>query len=125
MYEAMLAAGHDDWRTGTRVRVYRGPAGRACLFDEEAPPEDDRRLYDDGFYVRLLRETFAARLARGLTAEDFALLVADPAQPSLFDGNLAQARPVLTPVPDAIDALFVDEPTSKRDRARAIESRRR
>jgi DNA polymerase I len=44
----------------------------------------------------VLRETFAARLARGLTPEDFAAVFADPRQPSLFEASLATARPILT-----------------------------
>jgi hypothetical protein len=43
-----------------------------------------------------LRETFAARLVRALTPEDFSAVFADPDQLSLFAPSLAQARPVLT-----------------------------
>jgi hypothetical protein len=60
----------------------------------------DPRDYDVEFYVRLLRETFAARLVRALTPEDFATVFADPEQPSLFTLSLAQARPVLTVLRD-------------------------
>lgn len=107
-YEAMLAAGHTTWRVGERVRVYRGVGGRARLFDEGATSEVDRRDYDDAFYVRVLHDTFAARVARGLTPHDFALFSADPAQPSLFEAELREAKPVLTMLPEAFAALQVE-----------------
>ena len=42
------------------------------------------------------RDTFAARLARAFTPEDFAAVFADPDQPSLFASALGAVRPVLT-----------------------------
>lgn len=109
-YEAMLAAGRNHWPTGEHVHVYRAVRGRAGLLpdeengDSDSPREarangdtnDDPRDYDVEYYVRLLRETFAARLARALTPEDFAAVFADPGQPSLFAPSLANARPILT-----------------------------
>jgi hypothetical protein len=62
--------------------------------DDDAPTRD----YDVEYYARLLRETFASRLARGLTAEDYAHVVADPQQYSLFEFSLASAKPILTKV---------------------------
>jgi DNA polymerase elongation subunit (family B) len=99
-YEAVLSAGRSDWAVGERVRVYRASGGRSALFvapeaGEAAP--DDARDYDVGFYQRLLRETFAARLARAFTSEDFSAVFADPAQPSLFETVLSDLRPILTP----------------------------
>jgi len=103
-YEAVLASGRSRWAPGERVRVYRARGGRAGLLEvpagidpdemEDAAP--DPRDYDADYYVRLLRETFAARLARALTPDDFAAVVADPEQPSLFARSLAEARPILT-----------------------------
>ena len=46
--------------------------------------------------MRLLRDTFASRLVRALTPADFAEVVADPEQPSLFAASLRDARPILT-----------------------------
>jgi hypothetical protein len=60
----------------------------------DGQPEDPRD-YDVDSYLRLLRSTFAARLARALTPEDFEATFADPEQPSLFARSLAEARPVL------------------------------
>jgi hypothetical protein len=103
-YEAVLGSGRTEWNTGERVRVYRALGGRAAVW---ADPEAERvstseavrvdaRDYDVEFYLRLLRETFAPRLARALTAEDFAAVFADPEQPSLFQTALAERRPILT-----------------------------
>lgn len=102
-YEAMLASGRDSWSIGDRVRVYRTAAGSFAVVvdpdDDDAGAESvDRRDYDVGYYLRVLRDNFAARLARALTPRDFAAVFADPDQLSLFDEPLAAARPVLTAV---------------------------
>ena len=67
--------------------------------DEEGahPARADRRDYDVDHYVRVLRDTFAARLARAFTPGDFDAVFADPDQPSLFPESLATTRTVLTP----------------------------
>jgi DNA polymerase, archaea type len=97
-YEAVLASGRTQWTPGEHVRVYRAVGGRAGLLPdaETAGPVRDPRDYDAEYYARLLRETFAARLARALTPGDFAAVFADPGQLSLFAPRLDQARPILT-----------------------------
>ena len=109
-YEALLANGREHWSAGERVHVYRRAQGRAGLWqdDESAADADavagagvaqkrtDPRDYDVEHYVRLLRENFASRLARGLAAEDLEAIVADPDRPSLFERSLNGARPILT-----------------------------
>jgi DNA polymerase elongation subunit (family B) len=102
-YEALLASGRSEWRVGDRVRVYRASGGRAALFsrsvdttDAAEPPAADPRDYDAAYYVRLLSETFATRLARAFTADDYARVFADPGQPSLFETDLGEVRPILT-----------------------------
>jgi len=112
-YEAVLASGRTQWASREYVRVYRAVGGRAGLLPDPAAEDDGRarntsrdtgqdsatldpRDYDVDYYVRLLRETFAARLVRALTPEDFSAVFADPDQLSLFAPSLAQARPVLT-----------------------------
>ncbi|MFL5350373.1 MAG: ribonuclease H-like domain-containing protein [Hyalangium sp.] len=125
-YEAMLASGRTHWTPGEYIRVYRAVGGRAGLLPDPdtddhgsapnkppdgapASPASDPRDYDAEFYTRLLRETFAARLVRALTPEDFATVFADPGQPSLFTPSLAQARPILTVLRDPLDGSLRDE----------------
>ena len=83
-YEALLASGRTSWSVGERVRVYRTETGYGGLVadpDDEggaAPTRADPRDYDVEHYVRVLRDTFAARLARAFTPDDFAAVFADP-----------------------------------------------
>jgi DNA polymerase I len=102
-YEALLGSGRREWRVGDRVRVYRASGGRAALYsrsveaaDAEGAPAPDARDYDTTYYVRQLSDTFATRLARAFSADDFARVFADPEQPSLFETNLGEVRPILT-----------------------------
>jgi DNA polymerase elongation subunit (family B) len=101
-YEALLENGRDDWAPGDRIRVYRAIRGRAGLLPDREEMEAlsnadaDPRDYDIDYYLRLLHDTFAARLARGLSADDFSAICAAPEQPSLFERSLVGARPVLT-----------------------------
>jgi DNA polymerase elongation subunit (family B) len=105
-YEAVLGSGRSDWRVGDRVLVYRATGGRSALFGglgegvaEEVGRDGaahDRRDYDVSHYARLLGSTFATRLARAFTPDDFARVFADPEQPSLFDTSLRGTRPILT-----------------------------
>ncbi|HZS57899.1 MAG TPA: ribonuclease H-like domain-containing protein [Gemmatimonadaceae bacterium] len=104
-YEALLGAGETHWREGDRVRVYRkangegGLAGRPTEAASDDEPDTDPRDYDIEYYVRLLRTTFAERLARAFTGEDFATVFADPDQLSLFAAPLESIRPVLMIMP--------------------------
>jgi len=100
-YEAMLAAGRPAWSVGDRIRVYRNSAGEGALHvesDDEGfvAGGADRRDYDVEHYVRVLRDSYAVRLARAFTHEDFAAVFADPDQPSLFQPPIATIRTVLT-----------------------------
>jgi DNA polymerase elongation subunit (family B) len=99
-YEALLAAGRSSWRVGERVRVYRTQGGGATLVpsaDEEQ--RHDPRDYDVDHYARVLRDNFAARLARALRPADFAAVFADPEQLSLFAPSIQTMRPVLDQLP--------------------------
>lgn len=106
-YEALLGGGREYWSVGERVYVYRRSLGRAGLWrpddGSEAVDADafseaalDARDYDVEHYVRQLRDSFASRLARGVSAEDFDAIVADPDRPTLFSRSLSGARPVLS-----------------------------
>ncbi|HWZ61301.1 MAG TPA: ribonuclease H-like domain-containing protein [Gemmatimonadaceae bacterium] len=88
-YEALLAAGHTSWDVGDRIRVYRKRTGEGGL-------AGDLRDYDIDYYVRLLRTTYAERLARAFTPEDFAAVFADADQFSLFTPSIESIRTVLT-----------------------------
>ncbi|HEX8321766.1 ribonuclease H-like domain-containing protein [Longimicrobium sp.] len=97
-YEALLASGRTVWRVGERVRVYRTQGGGASVVpsaDEDPASSADPRDYDVAHYARVLRTTFAARLARALTPADFAAVFADADQLSLFAPSTAGMRPVL------------------------------
>jgi DNA polymerase, archaea type len=98
-YEALLASGRTVWTVGERVRVYRTAAGHGGVVrerdaDESAPV--DARDYDVEHYLRLLRDTYAARLVRAFAPQDFATVFADPDQPSLWASSLGRVRPLLT-----------------------------
>lgn len=105
-YEAMLASGRTSWSIGERVRVYRTRTGDPAVVASEddggvagdVPGIADRRNYDIDHYVRVLRDTFAARMARAFAPEDFFALFADPDQPELFEPDIATIRPVLKEV---------------------------
>ncbi len=114
-YEAVLASGRTHWTPGEHVRVYRAVGGRAGLLadpdadDTGGAPSVSREDYDVEFYVRLLRETFAARLVRALTPEDFAAVFAAPEQLTLFAPLLDEARPILTVLSDPLSEPARDE----------------
>jgi DNA polymerase elongation subunit (family B) len=106
-YEAMLQSGRPRWSRNTIVHVVRKTGGRAAVLDEPHEDADEEgalatgrgeevRDYDAEYYERLLRTTYAARLATGLGAEQFAAVFADPDQLSLFSPSLHGQEPILT-----------------------------
>jgi DNA polymerase I len=97
-YEALLGSGRTRWTIGERIRTYRRPQGDAGLvpLSPEESPAPDPRDYDVGYYERLLRVSFAARLERAFTAPDFAAVFASPDQFSLFTPDVASITPILT-----------------------------
>ena len=101
-YEALLASGRAHWRVGEKVRVYRTQGGGAAVVpskDEEPSAGADPRDYDVDHYARVLRDTYAARLARALAPSDFAAVFADPDQLTLFAPPTSEMRPVLVTRP--------------------------
>lgn len=106
-YEAMLQSGRTNWTVNERVRVYRTVNGGRVIdeFDGEAQVEDDRRDYDRAYYAALLRRTFATRLARAFTPEDFERVFADAEQLPLFSAGLDSVRAIATRVPESWRAL--------------------
>jgi hypothetical protein len=99
-YEAMLSSGRAHWSVGERVRVYRTPGGGGGVVPEhdEGAPGADPLDYDVEHYARVLRDTYAARLARGLAPGDFDALFVDPEQLSLFAMPAGEMRTVLSAV---------------------------
>jgi hypothetical protein len=96
----MFGAGRKSWSVGDRVRVYRNSRGEGALVvesDDDGGDDEraDVRDYDIDHYVRLLRDSFAVRLARAFTHEDFAAVFADPDQPSLFQPPISAIHTVL------------------------------
>ena len=117
-YEAMLASGRERWRVGDKVRVYRTQAGGAAVVPaSDGEGAADPRDYDVEHYARVLRDTYAARLARALAPSDFAAVFADPDQLSLFAPSTAAMRPVLVtrPLPPgyALHARVVAPPSTE------------
>jgi DNA polymerase elongation subunit (family B) len=97
-YEALLSSGRKTWSVGDRIRVYRKSNGEGGIVDPDETESDtpEARDYDVEHYVRLLRETFAARLARALRPDDFAAVFEDPDQFSLLPPSFGTMRPILT-----------------------------
>ncbi len=98
-YEALLAAGRETWSVGDRIRVYRTKAGSFGIVPEKGDAgseRDDPRDYDVDHYSRVLRDTFAARLARAFTPGDFSAVFGSPDQLSLFSPAMEDIHPVLT-----------------------------
>jgi DNA polymerase I len=115
-YEAMLASGRTTWNIGDRARVYRTRHGTGGVVgdpeDDVAYETSDPRDYDVDHYARVLRETFAARLVRAFTPDDFAAVFADPDQLALFVPALETIRPILT---TTITSPSTDEDSDEQD----------
>lgn len=106
-YEAMLQSGRTQWAVNERVRVYRTANGGRVIseFDGEAQIDEDPRDYDRAYYAALLRRTFATRLARAFTPEDFERVFADAEQLPLFASGLESVRATATRIDDSWDLL--------------------
>jgi DNA polymerase elongation subunit (family B) len=94
-YEALLACGRTTWRVGEKLRIYRTQSGGGAVAPTVEDGDADPRDYDVDHYARVLRDTYAARLARALAPADFAAVFADPDQLSLFAPPMDGIRPVL------------------------------
>jgi DNA polymerase elongation subunit (family B) len=99
-YEALLGAGRTRWDAGDRVRVYRKQNGEGGLMEDG---DDDPRDYDIVYYVRLLRASYAQRLARAFTPSDFETLFADPDQLSIFAPPIESITSILTTLRDGAE----------------------
>jgi DNA polymerase elongation subunit (family B) len=99
-YEALLAAGRGRWDVGDRLRLYRKQNGEGGLVDDG---DEDPRDYDVDYYVRLLRASYAQRLARAFTPADFEAVFADPDQLSIFSPPIESIASVLTMLRDGAE----------------------
>lgn len=102
-YEALLGTGQTTWSIGDRIRIYRKQNGESGLI---VSPEDGAAIsgprdYDIDYYVRLLRTTYAERLARAFRPADFATVFADADQFPLFAPSIESISTVLTTMPQA------------------------
>jgi DNA polymerase I len=106
-YEALLAAGRDTWAPGERVRYYRATGDRYVWLPDETedsgedpghdhpePNLDDRRDYDVEHYVRVLVNSYAGRLKKAFTPEDFQQLFRTDRQAGLFDRPVGEIAPL-------------------------------
>lgn len=99
-YEALLAAGRTQWHPGERVRFYRARSGAYVWLPEEAeegPAQAevvaDQRDYDVEHYLQVLVTSYAARLRKAFTPDDFEQLFRLDGQPGLFDRPVEDIQP--------------------------------
>lgn len=104
-YEALLNAGRSDWTIGERVRVYRAEGGASVWVPDETeddidtsgalPPAQaaERRDYDVEHYLQVLITSYASRLRKAYSPEDFEQLFRLDEQLSLFDQPIEQIQP--------------------------------
>ncbi len=118
-YEALLNAGRVRWFPGERVRFYRSQAKKYVWLPEETEEaaignewsegdEDEdiestssslreevanRRDYDVDHYLRVLVTSYAARLRKAFTPDDFTQLFRMEEQPGLFDTPIENIQP--------------------------------
>lgn len=96
-YEAMITSGQRDWSAGERIRVYRTAGGNGNVVGDpdESRAAADPRDYDVEWYVRLLRETYAARMVRAFAPADYDAVFPHPDQLSLFSPPIEGVTTVL------------------------------
>ncbi len=122
-YEALLAAGRTRWAPGERVRFYRSLSSLSVWVPDEseeiiigdaqeAGAKEDgrkpgqafpslhpdevkgRRDYDVAHYLRVLVTSYASRLRKAYTTEDFEQLFRIDEQLGLFDRPVEQIQPL-------------------------------
>ena len=87
-YEVLLASGREEWKSNERVTYFQARDRRKKLLEEYA---DD---YDAEYYVKRLRTTYAQRLAKGFTPEDFEAIFQADQSLDLFGRDLSQIKPI-------------------------------
>ncbi|GAC1684537.1 MAG: DNA polymerase domain-containing protein [Ktedonobacteraceae bacterium] len=120
-YEALLNAGRTRWFPGERVRFYRSQTKKYVWLPEETEEAAighdwgeenehegeasegnisslseevaNRRDYDVDHYLRVLVTSYAARLRKAFTPNDFTQLFREEEQPGLFDTPIENIQP--------------------------------
>jgi DNA polymerase, archaea type len=90
-YEAMLASNRKNWREGERVKIYKTQRGPWLVFGHE---QETQPGYDVPHYVKILCASYAERLKKAFSKEDFETLFRLE-QEGLFDVPLESIRPLL------------------------------
>jgi len=91
-YEVLLA-GNARWKPGDRVRYYHAAHSRHGYKKLYEPEATD---YDAEYYVKKLRETYAARLCRAVAPEDLNSLFGE--MRGMFDRDPSEIKPVVVEV---------------------------
>ncbi len=107
-YEALLGAGRSSWEVGERVRFYHAQGGRYVWLPYAPDDLDDSisgaegssgvsageewRDYDVKYYLRLLRESYLARLKKAFREEDYKRLFREKPQPGLWERYLTSVH---------------------------------
>ncbi|MDQ3855732.1 MAG: DNA polymerase, partial [Chloroflexota bacterium] len=88
-YEVLRTAKR-SWKEGDRVTYYQAASGRRKLKKLYEPGARD---YDAEYYVRKLRDTYAARLSKAVAPEDLNSLFGE--MRGLFDRDPSEIQPVI------------------------------
>jgi DNA polymerase I len=107
VYEALLAAGRTNWRTGKRARFYRAADGTPVWLPD-VPDNDTSRTdepgatesrtgalpdYDVAHYLGVLHVSYVSRLRKAFSPDDVEQLFRQSGQAGLFDRPLAEIKP--------------------------------
>ena len=92
VYEALLDADR-TWQAGEKIRFYRATGGRSVLLQDEDSLEPQRD-YDVALYLDLLVNTYAARLKKAFSPQDFERLFRPEDQDGLFDAPISNIQPL-------------------------------
>jgi DNA polymerase, archaea type len=90
-YEAMLASNRTNWRQGERVKIYKTEGGQWLVMDEQIVSLTD---YQVVHYIHVLRDTFAERLKKAFSKEDFDSIFRLE-QEGLFDTPLTDIKTLM------------------------------
>lgn len=122
-YEALIAAGRTRWSPGERVRFYRAAGGASVYLPDDSEENvfaeaeaagetmdggsshkssllasqnhtNQQRNYDVEHYLRVLVTSYASRLRKAYTAEDFEQLFRLDEQLGFFDRQVEDIQPI-------------------------------